>query len=147
MSEKKEAAKKPASNSYFMPVSGEITIRKPILIEGEKKQTFQYDMDEISWELQEEIEQRFKAATAGKEGYSNGMAKFEGLFWRLTGIAAIVAVNPGVTFDSFTKVKGRDLDKIQRIGETFVAAPEELLYPDENFVPSNDGTEKPTERQ
>lgn len=149
MSKEKENIKKETTttDSYFLPAQGEITLRKPIHILGTPTNTFKYDMDEIGWDLQDEIEQRYKMARKNDDASSQATQKFQPLFFRLTGIAAIVAVNPDLTMDDFRQLKGRDLDKVQRIGESFLIAPEDALYPENGSDPSDDGTEEPSEQQ
>lgn len=136
-----------ANNDYFVPAKGKITLRNPILVMGKPIRKFEYDMDAIGWDLQDEIDIRYKDIVRNKEAYRGAVAKLEGLFWRLTGIACIVACNPQLSFDDFRQLKGRDMDKVSRIGESFVLAPEELLYPASDSDTSDDGIKKPSEQR
>jgi len=91
-----------------------LKLQKPIMVDGEARSEFSYDVDEITVDLYSEACD--KASKPGKID----VAESDYSLHLYIGLAAIIAVNPGIEFSDLCRIKGRDLMKVVGIGRNFI---------------------------
>jgi hypothetical protein len=104
----------------------EITLKKPILVNGKEQKVLTYDTEEISVALFSEADGRKLKATGGaaKQAIS-GVGELDYSFHLYLGIAAVIAVNPEIDWSDLERIKGFDAVQIMRVGRNFFSESEE----------------------
>lgn len=95
-----------------------LTLSAPITINGKPVKELDYDVEAIDGALFLEAETQQKTAT----NFKGGMAPLEfntGLHLYL-GMAAIIAINPTIDWSDLSRVKGRDLVELVKVGRSFI---------------------------
>lgn len=121
-----------------------LKLYNPILINNTMVDSLTYDENEITGALFAEAEAEKKTAGGVKNFGINLSFEFDTAFHLFIGMAAIIAVNPHISFDDLERLKGADVVKVTSIGRNFIMKPEESA-PDNTEAPS-ETTQKPTTR-
>lgn len=96
-----------------------VTLDQPIMINGVQRQEFRYDAEEITAEQFIECCQR--AAEKSNNSKVNLKQKENDYVLHMyLGMAAIIAVNPEISFEDLERVKGFDTLKFTDIGWLFI---------------------------
>lgn len=114
-----------------------LTLKNPILINGEKVSEMTYDINEIDGVLFATAEAKKKAAAGMKNMSISAAAEFDFGLHLYLGFAAIIAVNPSYDFTDLERMKGHDVVEVMGIGRNF------MLKSDETSTESDSG--EPTE--
>lgn len=103
-------------------MQGTIVLSRPILIDGNQVKELDYSLDEITPALFAEAEaMKNKESGASRfQGGAAGTMELDYSFHLYLGAAAIIAVNPGWTFEDILRVKGQDIYKLMGIGRSFM---------------------------
>lgn len=95
-----------------------LKLSNPIKINGEEVAELTYDVDEITCEAFIEAEAR-KFNAVRKQGFNAPTIEFDYSMQLELGYAAILAVNPKIDYNDLTRIKGRDIIAISKIGRNF----------------------------
>lgn len=125
-------------------MEGVITLRKPVLIDGEEVRELAYDIDEIGSEQFMEADARAAAKAAGVDGPVVKVPELDTGFHFYLGVMAVLAANPGYMVEDVERVKGPDLMQVARVGRNFMTAGAEEDE-DEDFPEPEDETGEPDE--
>lgn len=101
-----------------------ITLKKPIMVNGEEVKELTYDANEINGMLFATAESKKKAA-AGQNMSISPAAEFDFALHLYLGFAAIIAVNPSIDWSDLERVKGHDNVAIMKIGRSFMLGSDE----------------------
>lgn len=109
----------------------EITLGKPIEINGVERSTLTYDTDKLT------IEQFAKAEGGAREKTQSviGMAEFDYTLHFYIGAYSVISVNPEIDITDMERISGRDIMKVANIGRFFTMRSEESEE-DDSDVPS-----------
>ena len=99
-----------------------LTLKNPIMINGEKVSEMTYDTNEIDGVLFATAENKKKAAAGMKNMTITAAAEFDFGLHLYLGFAAIIAVNPSYDFSDMERIKGRDVVEVMQIGRNFMLA-------------------------
>lgn len=111
---------------------GVITLRKPIMIDGEKVKSFEYDMESIPMTVYMEADARASNELARRGVMKNSMSEFNETLQIYVGMAAVIALNKDITFDDLERVTGTDIKKFRNIGRAFMYASEDESAEDDS---------------
>ena len=100
-------------------MEGTIKLKKPILVNGLAVEELIYNTDEITVALFSEADAR-KRMAAGKNISIVPSAEFDFGLHPYLGFAAVIAVNPQISFADMEQVKGDDLLEIMEVGRNFL---------------------------
>lgn len=100
-------------------MEGTIKLKKPIPVNGVQVEELTYNTDEITVTLFSEADAR-KRMAAGKNISIAPSAEFDFGLHPYLGFAAVITVNPQISFADMERVKGYDLLKIMEIGRNFL---------------------------
>ena len=96
-----------------------VKLDQPIMINGVPRQEFSYDMEEITADMF--IECCRRAVLNDRSGqFSLKQKETDYVLHMYLGMAAIIAVNPEISFEDFERVKGFDTLKFTDIGWLFI---------------------------
>ena len=95
-----------------------ITLDQPIMINGVNRKEFSYDAEEITSEMFIECCQR--AAANGKFTVNLKQKENDYVLHMYLGMAAVIAVNPDISFEDLERVKGFDTLKFTDVGWLFI---------------------------
>lgn len=107
--------------NYF---KGKLTLKNPVMIDGEEVEEVTYDSNEINGILFATAEAKKKAAAGMKNTTITPAAEFDVGLHLYLGLAAIIAANPSYDFSDVERIKGRDVVEVMAIGRTFILASE-----------------------
>lgn len=114
-------------------MAGTIKLKNAIKIHGRMVNELEYDTEKITVELYEEATAK---ANSDAGGYS--------IVLRI-GMAAIIAVNPDITFEDLERVTGGgDIKKLSQVGGNFMTAADDAE--DEISEELSETTQEPTSR-
>lgn len=99
---------------------GVLTLKNPILINGETVSEMTYDINEIDGVLFATAEAKKKAAAGMKNMSISAAAEFDFGLHLYLGYAAIIAVNPEYDFSDLERIKGHDTVEVMGIGRNFM---------------------------
>ena len=94
-------------------LSGKIRLKNAIKIHGRIVNELEYDAEKITVELYEE-------AGAKANSDAGGLSTILRL-----GMAAVIAVNPDISFEDLERVTGGDIKKFSQVGGNFMTASDE----------------------
>lgn len=97
-----------------------LTLKNPIMINGEKVSEMKYDINEIDGVLFATAEAKKKAAAGMKNMSISAAAEFDFGLHLYLGFAAIIAVNPSYDFADLERMKGHDVVEVMAIGRNFM---------------------------
>ncbi|MBD5469210.1 MAG: hypothetical protein HDR21_13855 [Lachnospiraceae bacterium] len=103
---------------------GTIELINPIKIDGKNIKKLKYDTNEITPELFAEAEGK-KLKASRVNGNISGAMELDYPLHLYLGLAAIVAVNSDFTFEDVSRIKGRDVVEVMKIGRNFIVKSEE----------------------
>lgn len=116
-----------------------LKLDNPIVINGQQVTSLAYDTQAITAVLFAQADAAKKqAAGSGSVSFTPGV-EFDFALHIYLGFAAIIAVNPQITFNDLERLGGFDLIEVQRIGRNFTlkvdaSTPEGLEEPSETTV-------------
>ena len=93
-------------------------LQTPLLVNGKNLTELTYDPSEITVDLFGEANEY--AMSAGGTTPSMRVKETDYAFHMYLGFAAIIAVNPGISFDDLKRLKGYDLMTVTNIGLFFI---------------------------
>lgn len=128
-------------------VKGTLTLRKPIMIDGQSVGAVTYDSDEIDGILFATAESKRKAAAGMKNTSISPAAEFDFGLHLYLGFAAIVAANPTYDFSDVERIKGRDVVEVMAIGRNFILASEKEQTENDSDEPTETTPESTTPAQ
>ena len=102
-----------------------LKLDNPLLINGKEVSELTYDTNEISVALFSEAVARQKMSGSSKNVYVTPVVEFDFGLHPFVGFAAIIAVNPSISFDDLERMKGYDLLKVSEIGRNFLLKSED----------------------
>ncbi len=111
-----------------------LTIKKPIMVNGEEVKELTYDANEIDGVLFATAESKKKAA-AGQNLSISPAAEFDYGLHLYLGYAAIIAGNPSIDWSDLERVKGRDIMEIMKIGRSFMLGSDEASQESDSAEP------------
>ncbi len=111
-----------------------LTLKKPIMVNGEEVKELTYDANEIDGVLFATAESKKKAA-AGQNLSISPAAEFDYGLHLYLGYAAIIAVNPSIDWSDLERVKGRDIMEIMKIGRSFMLGSDEASQESDSAEP------------
>lgn len=118
-------------------MNGTLNLSKPILIDGRDVKDLKYDTDLITADLFAEAEGlKNKNTRQAAQGAFAGAMELDYSFHLYLGAAAVVAANPGWTFEDVLRVKGHDIKKVVSVGRGFMTESDES---------QEDSSEEPSE--
>lgn len=95
-----------------------ITLDMPIMINGVQRKEFNYDAEEITTEMFIECCQRASANSKFKVNLTQKENDY--VLHMYLGMAAVIAVNPEISFEDLERVKGFDTLKFTDVGWLFI---------------------------
>ena len=101
-------------------MNGTLTLKNPVMINGDKITEMKYDTNEIDGVLFATAEAKRKAAAGMKNLSVSAAAEFDFGLHLYLGYAAIVAVNPTYDFSDLERMKGADVVEVMAIGRNFM---------------------------
>ena len=102
-----------------------ITLRKPLLINGEYRKELTYDIDELDINRITKAE-GLKAKIGGQDTVGTiSIAQTDYALHICIGMHAIMAVNSDIEVEDLQRLKGYDLTKLAAIGQRFFIEPVE----------------------
>lgn len=102
-------------------MNGTLTLKNPVMINGDKITEMKYDTNEIDGVLFATAEAKRKAAAGMKNLSVSAAAEFDFGLHLYLGYAAIVAVNPTYDFSDLERMKGADVVEVMALGGNFYA--------------------------
>lgn len=96
-----------------------ITLKKPLIVNGAEKTELTYDIEEISPTLFAQADALKKQAAGQKSVAVTPAVEFDFALHIYLGFAAIIAINPEITFEDLDRMKGFDLMAMNAIGRNF----------------------------
>lgn len=100
-----------------------ITLRKPLLVNGEELKELTYDIEELSINHITKAE-GLKAKIGGKDIVGSiTIAQADYALHMCIGMQAVMAVNPDISEEDLQRLKGFDLTKLANIGARFFIEP------------------------
>ena len=97
-----------------------LVLDNPIMINGTQVTELTYDANEISVALFSEAVARHKMSCGSKNVYVSPAVEFDFGLHPYIGFAAVIAVNPAVSFSDLENLKGWDLLNVSEIGRNFL---------------------------
>ena len=101
-------------------MNGTLTLKNPVMINGDKITEMKYDTNEIDGVLFATAEAKRKAAAGMKNLSVSAAAEFDFGLHLYLGYAAIVAVNPTYDFSDLERMKGADVVEVMALGRNFM---------------------------
>ena len=98
-------------------MNGTLTLKNPVMINGDKITEMKYDTNEIDGVLFATAEAKRKAAAGMKNLSVSAAAEFDFGLHPYLGYAAIVAVNPTYDFSDLERMKGADVVEVMALGQ------------------------------
>ena len=105
-------------------MNGTLTLKNPVMINGDKITEMKYDTNEIDGVLFATAEAKRKAAAGMKNLSVSAAAEFDFGLHLYLGYAAIVAMNPTYDFSDLERMKGADVVEVMAIGRNFMLSSE-----------------------
>lgn len=121
-----------------------ITLKNPIMINGEKVKELTYDINEIDGVLFATAETKKKAAAGMKNMTIAPAAEFDFGLHLYLGYAAIIAVNPAYDFSDLERIKGADVVEVMKLGRNFMLASDQASQESDSGEPTETTPESTT---
>jgi hypothetical protein len=121
-----------------------LTLKNPIMINGEKVSEVSYDTNEIDGVLFATAEAKKKAAAGMKNMSISAAAEFDFGLHLYLGYAAIIAVNPSYDFSDLERIKGHDTVEVMAIGRNFMLKSDEDVQENDSDEPTETTPESTT---
>lgn len=121
-----------------------LTLKNPIMINGEKVSEMKYDINEIDGVLFATAEAKKKAAAGMKNMSVSAAAEFDFGLHLYLGFAAIIAVNPSYDFADLERMKGHDVVEVMAIGRNFMLKSDEASTESDSDEPTETTPESTT---
>ena len=121
-----------------------ITLKNPIMINGEKVKELTYDINEIDGVLFATAETKKKAAAGMKNMTIAPAAEFDFSLHLYLGYAAIIAVNPSYDFSDLERIKGADVVEVMKLGRNFMLASDQASQESDSGEPTETTPESTT---
>lgn len=102
-----------------------LTLKNPILINGVETSELSYDANAITPPLFAQAEAMKKEDAGLKNVAIVPAVEFDFSLHMYLGFAAIMAVNPQISFSDMQRIHGRDIVSIMQIGRNFILLSEE----------------------
>lgn len=99
--------------------AGTFKLIKPLLVNGKNKKSFKYDFNEIDIVTLKQAGAFAQKVPGNNTDGAMYIMENDYNYHLYLGFAAIVAVNPDVTFRDLERIKGIDLNIIQAAGRNF----------------------------
>lgn len=97
-----------------------LKLDNPIMINGKEVGELTYDANEINVALFSEAVARHKMSCGSKNVYVAPAVEFDFGLHPYIGFAAIIALNPDVSFNDLERLKGWDLLNVSEVGRNFL---------------------------
>ena len=101
-------------------MNGILKLENPILVDNKKVSEVSYDTNEITAALFAEADMKRRMAAGTKNVSIIPAVEFDFALHLYLGFAAIVAVNPGYTFEDVARIHGADVVEVMGIGRNFI---------------------------
>lgn len=121
-------------------MADKIILSNPLKVNGTSVKELEYDIDEVSPENFLEADARASTGLAAKGIQNMNLAEFNSALHFYLGCFAIIACDPEIDIQDLLRVKGRDINKIRKVGQTFFGSSAEDEDQEETA-----STEKPSE--
>ena len=121
-----------------------LTLKNPIMINGEKIKELTYDINEIDSVLFATAETKKKAAAGMKNMMIAPAAEFDFGLHLYLGYAAIIAVNPSYDFSDLERIKGADVVEVMKLGRNFMLASDQASQESDSDEPTETTPESTT---
>lgn len=92
-----------------------LKLRKPLTINGKQVKELTYDFEEIDGDLWEEAAQRSNRADR-----NYNIALYDYIFHKNLFFAAVIAVNPDISWEDLDRIKGFDIQNVANVGVFFI---------------------------
>lgn len=112
-----------------------MTLKKPLMVNGEELTELTYDANEIDGMLFATAESK-KKATAGQSMSISPSAEFDFALHLYLGYAAIIAVNHSIDWSDLERIKGYDVVEIMKIGRNFILGLDEASQENASAEPT-----------
>ena len=99
-----------------------ISLRAPVLIDGEQVRELTYDIDSITPDQFVEAEVLAANIAASIRKVSTKVVELDTGFHYYLGVMAVIAANPTYSVQDVERVKGPDVMKIMRVGRNFTTS-------------------------
>ena len=106
-------------------MNGNITLKNPILVNGQEVNSLAYNAEGITSSLFCEADARKRAAGGAKSVSIAPAAELDYSLHLYLGFAAIIAATPSVDFSDLERIKGADVVDIMKIGRNFILKSED----------------------
>jgi hypothetical protein len=130
--------------SKTMEKKNTLTLKNPIMINGEKIKELTYDINEIDGVLFATAETKKKAAAGMKNMTIAPAAEFDFGLHLYLGYAAIIAVNPSYDFSDLERIKGADVVEVMKLGRNFMLASDQASQESDSDEPTETTPESTT---
>lgn len=101
-----------------MVTKGVLTLVNPLLVNGSKVETLEYDTNEITASMFAAADvQKMRAASGGN---LSGAVELDYALHLYLGFAAITALNPEIDIADLERIKGADVTAVMRVGRDFI---------------------------
>ena len=121
-----------------------LTLKNPIMINGEKIKELTYDINEIDGVLFATAETKKKSAAGMKNMTIAPAAEFDFGLHLYLGYAAIIAVNPSYDFSDLERIKGADVVEVMKLGRNFMLASDQASQESDSDEPTETTPESTT---
>ena len=92
-----------------------LTLKKPLTINGKKVKELTYDFEEIDGELWDEAVQR-----SNRSDRNYNIAMYDYIFHKNLFYAAVIAVNPDISWEDLDRITGFDIQNVANTGLFFI---------------------------
>lgn len=92
-----------------------LKLRKPLTINGKKVKELTYDFEEIDGNLWDEAVQR-----SNKSDRNYNIAMYDYIFHKNLFYAAVIAVNPEISWEDLDRITGFDIQSVANTGLFFI---------------------------
>lgn len=123
-------------------MKGTIKLKNPIMIDGKPVSEVTYDSNEITALLYAEADAKKKVAAGLKNVSISPAVEFDFGLHLYMGFAAVIAINPGYSFEDLERIKGMDVMEFTTIGRDFLLKSDSSE--ENNSEEESDNTAKPT---
>ena len=101
-------------------MNGIITLKTPILVNGQEVKNLEYNTESITSTLFCEADARKRTAGGAKNVSISPAAELDYSLHLYLGFAAIIAATPSVDFSDLERIKGTDVVDIMKVGRNFI---------------------------
>ena len=102
-----------------------LKLKNPIMVNNAQVTELTYDSNEITAALYTEADTKRRISAGTRNVSIVPAAEFDFSLHPWIGMAAVIAVNPGYSFEDLERVKGADMLELSKIGRDFILGVEE----------------------